>query len=204
MRICEITEGRFDPYTGKAVFFAGGAGSGKTFIARKLASVFYGLKQVNPDSALKLLMKSRGLDLTMPDREEPQREPLRQYSKQVAGKQQKMYQQERLGMIIDTTGRSYPTVETIKKELEADGYATAMIFVDADLDTQLRRNKIRQRQVPEKVITGNYEAIKQNLGRYQRLFGDRLYIINNSDSAQKNIDANIEQLEQEIEGFLKG
>ena len=202
MRICEITEGRYDPYTSKAIFFAGGAGSGKTFIARKLASVFYGLKQVNPDAALKMLMKSRGLDLTMPDREEPQREPLRQYSKQVAGKQQKMYQQERLGMLIDTTGRSYPTIETIKKELETDGYDTAMVFVDADIDTQLKRNKMRQRQVPEKVITGNYEAIKQNMGRYQQLFGDDFHYINNSESAQDKIDSDLDQLQKKLKGFL--
>ncbi len=59
MRIYEITEGRFDPYQNKAIFFAGVPGAGKTFIARKLASVFYGLKQVNPDAAFKYLLRNK-------------------------------------------------------------------------------------------------------------------------------------------------
>ena len=70
MRITEIIEGRYDPYTSKAIFFAGGAGSGKTFIARQLASTFQGLKQVNPDIALKHLLLKTNLDLKMPPEEE--------------------------------------------------------------------------------------------------------------------------------------
>jgi cytidylate kinase len=202
MRICEIIEGRYDPYTGKAIFFAGGAGSGKTFIARKLASVFYGMKQVNPDAALKLLMKRAGLDLKMPDREEPKREPLRQYSKQVTGKQQELYKKEKLGMLIDTTGRSYPTIENMKQELEAQDYDTAMVFVDADLKTQIKRNRMRQRQVPEKVISNNYDAIKQNMDRYRQLFGDNFYYINNSESVRTDINSGIDQLQKDLNIFL--
>jgi len=203
MLVREIIEGRFDPYTNRAIFFAGGAGSGKTFIARKLASVFYGLKQVNPDAALKMMMRRKGLDLKMPDREEPQREPLRQYSKQVAGKQQRTYQQEGLGMIIDTTGRSYTMIADMKQELEDADYETAMIFVDADIATQLKRNTTRERQVPEKVIKNNYYTIKQNQGKYEQLFGDQFFYINNSQSAQANIEDNIQQLEKNLRNFLK-
>lgn len=203
MLVREIIEGRFDPYTNRAIFFAGGAGSGKTFIARKLASVFYGLKQVNPDAALKMMMRRKGLDLKMPDREEPQREPLRQYSKQVAGKQQRTYQQEGLGMIIDTTGRSYTMIADMKQELEDADYETAMIFVDADIATQLKRNTTRERQVPEKVIKNNYNTIKQNQGKYEQLFGDQFFYINNSQSAQGKIEDNIQQLEKNLRNFLK-
>ena len=203
MLVREVIEGRFDPYTNRAIFFAGGAGSGKTFIAKKLASVFYGLKQVNPDAALKMMMRQKGLDLKMPDREEPQREPLRQYSKQVAGKQQRTYQQEGLGMIIDTTGRSYTMIADMKRELEDADYETAMIFVDADIATQLKRNTTRERQVPEKVIKNNYNTIKQNQGKYEKLFGDQFFYINNSQSAQGKIEDNIQQLEKNLRNFLK-
>lgn len=202
MRIFEVLEGRFDPYTGKAIFFAGGAGSGKTFIARKLASVFYGLKQVNPDAALKMLMRKKGLDFTMPDKEKPIREPLRQRSKEIVGKQQQMYQKENLGMIIDTTGRSFVRIRDLKKELEELGYQTMMVFVNADLETQLKRNKMRPRQVPQDVITKNYDTIKQNLGRYGRLFGDDLKIINNSESGQATLDSELNSLEKQIKTFL--
>jgi len=203
MLISEIIEGRFDPYTNRAIFFAGGAGSGKTFIARKLASVFYGLKQVNPDAALKMLMRKGGLDFKMPDREKSTREPLRQRSKQIVGKQQQHYQGEKLGMIIDTTGRSFVRIRDIKQELEEEGYRTMMVFVNADLATQLKRNRMRPRQVPEEVIRKNYDLIRQNLGRYGRLFGDDLLIIENSESDQANLDSNLADLEKRIRTFLK-
>jgi shikimate kinase len=202
MRIKEIIEGRYDPYTGKAIFFAGGAGSGKTFIARKLASVFYGLKQVNPDVAFKYLLKKTNLSIKMPPEEEYFRDRMRNWSKRVAGKTQQIYQREKLGMLIDTTGRSYPTIENLKKELEADDYNTAMIFVNTDLATALKRNRNRQRTVPEKIIYNNWNVINQNAGKYQRLFGNNFFTINNSEKNQSTIDQNIVELEKKIKNFL--
>ena len=203
MRITEIIEGRYDPYTSKAIFFAGGAGSGKTFIARQLASTFQGLKQVNPDIALKHLLLKTNLDLKMPPEEEYFRNMLRQRSKQISGRSQQIYQREKLGMLIDTTGRSYLTVDNTKRELEEQGYETAMVFVSSDLKTALKRNQSRQRTVPEKVILANWEAINQNVGRYQRLFGDNFFIIDNSEKEQSNIDQSILDLEKKIRRFLK-
>lgn len=203
MRITEIIEGRYDPYTSKAIFFAGGAGSGKTFIARQLASTFQGLKQVNPDIALKHLLSKTNLDLKMPPEEEYFRNMLRQRSKQISGLSQQIYQREKLGMLIDTTGRSYLTVDNTKRELEEQGYETAMVFVNSDLKTALKRNQSRQRTVPEKVILANWEAINQNVGRYQRLFGDNFFIIDNSEKEQSNIDQSILDLEKKIRRFLK-
>ena len=203
MRITEIIEGRYDPYTSKAIFFAGGAGSGKTFIARQLASTFQGLKQVNPDIALKHLLSKTNLDLKMPPEEEYFRNMLRQRSKQISGRSQQIYQRGKLGMLIDTTGRSYLTIDNTKKELEEQGYETAMVFVNSDLKTALKRNQSRQRTVPEKVILANWEAINQNVGRYQRLFGDNFFIIDNSEKEQSNIDQSILDLEKKIRRFLK-
>ena len=56
MKINEIMEGPYDPYRYKAIFFAGSPGSGKTYVARKLAGSFQGLKQVNMDIIFKHLM----------------------------------------------------------------------------------------------------------------------------------------------------
>ena len=49
MRANEFLEGPHDPYQYKAIFFAGSPGAGKTYVARQLAGVFGGLKQVNMD-----------------------------------------------------------------------------------------------------------------------------------------------------------
>jgi hypothetical protein len=61
---------------------------------------------------------------------------------------------------------------------------------------------MRPRQVPQDVITKNYDTIKQNLGRYGRLFGDDLKIINNSESGQATLDSELNSLEKQIKTFL--
>jgi cytidylate kinase len=202
MRITEIIEGRFDPYQNKAIFFAGVPGAGKTFIARRLASIFYGLKQVNPDAAFKYLLKNKNLSLKMPPEEEKPREIERDRSKQIVGRQQQMYQQENLGMLIDTTGRSLSRVVDTKEELEAQGYDTAMIYVDADIETSVKRNRARERSIPEKVLMQNFGAVKANVPRFQELFGDRFFEVDNSLEKQAELPQNLKDLEYNIKQFL--
>ena len=202
MRINEITEGPYDPFRHKAIFFAGSPGSGKTYIARKLAGAFQGLKQVNMDSVFKHLMTQKKLSWKMPPEEEPEREKQRQRSKELVAKQQQQYAEGGLGLLIDSTGRIYGTVEKIKNELESQGYQTTMIFVNTDLETALRRNKQRERTLPDELIHKNYKVIEQNIGRFQRLFDD-VHIINNSDSVQNEVPEQLEALEKEIRKFLQ-
>ena len=202
MRIYEITEGPHDPYTYKAIFFAGSPGSGKTYVARQLAGVFQGLKQVNMDSVFKHLMTQKKLSWKMPPEEEPEREKQRQRSKELVAKQQQTYAEGGLGLLIDSTGRIYDTVARIKQELEDTGYETTMIFINTDLETALRRNKERERTLPDELIHKNYKIIEQNIGRFQRLFDD-IHIINNSDSVRDEVPEQLEKLEKEIRKFLQ-
>ena len=202
MRIYEILEGRFDPYQNKAILFAGVPGAGKTFIARQLASVFYGLKQVNPDAAFKYLLRNKNLSLKMPPEEETPREIERQRSKQIVGQQQQMYQQGNLGMLIDTTGRSLERVRGIKAELESAGYATMMVYVDADIETAVIRNRQRERSIPEKVLMRNFGAVKANVPRFAELFGDDLFVLDNSMERQAELPEALAALEQTIKTFL--
>ena len=156
MRAKEFLEGPHDPYTYKAIFFAGSPGSGKTYVARKLAGVFGGLKQVNMDNIFKHLMTRKNLSWKMPPEEEPEREKQRQRSKELVAKQQQTYADSGLGLLIDSTGRILGTVRRIKDELEDKGYETTMIFVNTDLQTALRRNKERERTLPDKLIHKNF------------------------------------------------
>ena len=202
MRIYEIIEGPHDPYTYKAIFFAGSPGSGKTYVARQLAGVFQGLKQVNMDNVFKHLMTQKKLSWKMPPEEEPEREKQRQRSKELVAKQQQTYAEGGLGLLIDSTGRIYDTVARIKQELEDTGYETTMIFINTDLETALRRNKERERTLPDELIHKNYKIIEQNIGRFQRLFDD-IHIINNSDSVRDEVPEQLEKLEKEIRKFLQ-
>ena len=202
MRAKEFTEGPHDPYTYKAIFFAGSPGSGKTYVARKLAGVFQGLKQVNMDNIFKFLMTQKKLSWKMPPEEEPEREKQRQRSKELIAKQQQSYAEGGLGLLIDSTGRIYDTIARIKQELENTGYETTMIFVNTDLQTALRRNKKRERTLPDDLIHKNFAVIEQNLGKFQRLFND-VHIINNSDDEQDTMPEQIAQVEQDIRKFLQ-
>ena len=202
MRINEITEGPHDPYQYKAIFFAGSPGAGKTYVARKLAGVFGGLKQVNMDIIFKHLMTKKNLSWKMPPEEEPEREKQRQRSKELVAKQQQSFADSGLGLLIDSTGRILGTVRRIKDELEDKGYETTMIFVNTDLETALRRNKERERTLPDKLIHQNYDIIEQRLGEFQRLFND-VHIIDNSASAQDTMPEQITQVEKDIRKFLQ-
>ena len=202
MRINEIIEGPHDPYQYKAIFFAGSPGAGKTYVARKLAGTFQGLKQVNMDSVFKHLMTQKKLSWKMPPEEEPEREKQRQRSKELVAKQQQSYTDSGLGLLIDSTGRILGTIRRIKDELEDKGYETTMIFVNTDLQTALRRNKERERTLPDKLIHQNFAIIDQNLGEFQRLFND-VHIINNSDDEQDTMPEQIELVEKDIRKFLQ-
>ena len=202
MKINEILEGPHDPYRHKAIFFAGSPGAGKTYVARKLAGAFQGLKQVNMDIWFKRLMTKKNLSWKMPPEEEPEREIQRQRSKELVAKQQQTYADSGLGLLIDSTGRILGTIRRIKDELEDKGYETTMIFVNTDLETALRRNKERERTLPDKLIHKNFEIIEQRLGEFQRMFND-VHIINNSDSAQNEVPEQLERIEKDIRKFLQ-
>ena len=71
-----LNEGVHDKGIFKAVFLAGGPGSGKDFVMNK-ALAGNGLREINSDTAFEFLMKRHGLDLEMPDEERVEREIVR-------------------------------------------------------------------------------------------------------------------------------
>ena len=69
-----IEEGVNDPGILKAVFLAGGPGSGKSFVAGQLYGIpdkintsAYGMKLVNQDKALEMLLKKYGFGTDLDD-----------------------------------------------------------------------------------------------------------------------------------------
>ena len=77
-----------------------------------------------------------------------------------------------------------------------------MVFVNTDLETALRRNKERERTLPDKLIHQNFEVIEQRLGEYQRMFNDVL-VIDNSESTQMSMPAQLVHVEKNIRKFLQ-
>ena len=59
-----LEEGVNDPAIFKAVFLAGGPGSGKSFVVGKSALTSFGLKLVNSDNAFEQALKKAGMEKT--------------------------------------------------------------------------------------------------------------------------------------------
>jgi hypothetical protein len=62
----ELDEGVNDPGIFKAVFLAGGPGSGKSFIVGQTALTVFGLKVINSDSAFETMLLLR---ISLPQRD---------------------------------------------------------------------------------------------------------------------------------------
>lgn len=166
-----IEEGVNDPNIFKAIFLAGGPGSGKSYVASKLAFTAKGLRPVNNDDAFEYMMKKHKLDPKMPDSELSKREPVRKRAGEVTETKMANYINGRLGMVIDGTAKDAVETYKTKAALEELGYQTMMVFVDTSLETALKRNQERPRSVPEEVLSRIHAQVRQNKLKLQQIFG---------------------------------
>ena len=198
----ELVEGVNDPGILKAVFLAGGPGSGKTYIAKGLFGIperlnisQTGMKMVNSDKELKYLLNKFGFgtDLdSLPDEvfanltnpKDPKYSGLRSFAKDLTAERRRLYQNGRLGMIIDGTGDDFKKIAAEKAELEKVGYDTYMIFVNTTLEVALERNENRDRVLPEKIVVDSHREVNQNIGGFQGLFGGSNFMIVDNNKFQ--------------------
>ena len=219
-----LKEGINDPGILKAIFLAGGPGSGKTWVAKGLFGIperlnisQTGMKMVNTDKELKFLLKKYGFgtDLdALPDEvfrnlTDPGTDDysgLRSFAKNLTGQRKKLYQDGRLGMIIDGTGDDYAKISREKKELEQKGYDCYMIFVNTTLDVALERNRNRDRVLPEKIVVDSHRQVVKNIGGFQGLFGSGNFIIvdNNKALTEKQAQSRFNMLVKKgVSSFIK-
>jgi len=201
-----LTEGVQDKGIFKAVFMAGGPGSGKSFIKGQLFGIpegganisVAGLKSVNSDREYMYLLKKYGFDPTMLatyERENPYlfkhlSDPaekggsgLRDFAQDLKNQRKKGYMEGKLGMVIDSTGSDFQKVKRQKKELEKQGYDTYMVFVMTSLETALKRNTMRaekgERELPPKIVKQSWNETRKNLGGLKALFGSNFKQVDN-------------------------
>lgn len=179
----QLFEGVYDPNIFKAIFLAGGPGSGKSYVAGKTVRG-EGLKVVNSDDAFERLLKKAGLDLQMPDKEAELRDPVRDKAKRITAKRQGNYIDGRLGLIIDGTGRDYDRISKQSNELKGLGYDTYMIFVNTSLDVALERNAKRPRKVPEPIVTKSWKQVQNNIGKFSLHFRNGFIVVDNNDARE--------------------
>ena len=191
-----LCEGVYDPGIFKAIFTAGGPGSGKSYTASTLFGMpekiptvsAAGLKGVNTDKVFETFLKKAGLGTDIqsmgPDKYAQAME-IRKKAKSVMGTAMKNYINGKLGMIIDGTGHNANKISSKKKSLEKLGYDTFMVFVNTTLKVALERNRNRERRLPDDVVKEYWTDCQQNLGKFQSMFGaSNMLIVDNSKYQQ--------------------
>jgi len=181
-----LDEGVYDPSIFKAIFLAGGPGSGKSYVTRRTTGGF-GMKTINPDTAFEKILRDAGKDLDMRKMDPTERDLLRLRAKDLTNKQERLYLAGRLGLILDGTGKDYDKINRIKKNLDTMGYDSFMIFVNTSLEVALQRNEKRDRKLPEDLVKKSWDEVQRNLGKYQGLFGAGNFIVVDNNRPDEDI-----------------
>jgi tRNA uridine 5-carbamoylmethylation protein Kti12 len=174
-----IDEGPNDPSIYKAIFLAGGPGSGKSYVVRKTALNSLGFKVINNDNAFERYLNDAGLEATPDNIYSKQGQELRVHAKEITNKQMQSYLKGSLGLVIDGTGKDYAKITRQADKLKDLGYEVAMIFVNTTLDTSLQRNRDRPRSIPDEEVDRMWTAVQTNIGKFQSYFKNLMYIIDN-------------------------
>jgi len=184
-----LNEGVNDPAIFKAVFLAGGPGSGKSFIVGKTGLTSMGYRVSNSDDAFEAGLKKAGLEMNPENIFSVKGQELRGKATAITGTRQTMYIKGRLGLVIDGTGKNIAKMKQQAKDLKKLGYDVAMIFVNTDLETAMTRNRNRARKLPDDMVQSYWQEIQNNIGSFQALFGKKNFlVVDNSDGKDYNTE----------------
>jgi predicted kinase len=178
-----IAEGVNDPAIFKAVFLAGGPGSGKSFVVGKTALKALGFRLINSDEAFEKGLKKAGLTTDPEDIASAQGQAVRVSAKALTGKIMTRALEGRNGIVVDGTGKDYENIKKQVDMLRKLGYAVHMIFVNTDLETAQKRNTMRSRSLPDDMVKKMWDRVQKNIGKFQALFRNRMTIVDNSEGS---------------------
>jgi len=183
-----LTEGVHDKAIFKAVFLAGGPGSGKDYVLSNTLDG-QGMVEINSDKALEFLMDKKGLDKRMPESEKDARDLVRGRAKNMTEVKQRLALQGRNGLIINGTGDDTEKIARIKKGLEDLGYESSMVLVNTSDEVSAARNIERGqrggRTVPETIRKQKWDAVQNARTEYARMFGNGYMEFDNSEDLRE-------------------
>ena len=184
----------------KAIYMAGGPGSGKSYVAFNVIPKSSGLKTINSDDLFELGMKKNDLDPDLRKGYTSQHTDVRTKAKQMTGKRQSIYMKGRLGLAIDGTGKDFKNIKTSSEMLKSFGYDTYMIFVNTSLEVALERNKQRQRSLPKALVIDSWNRVQNNIGKAQNYFGANNFIVVDNNNAGEDV---MVKAYKQVQKFLK-
>jgi dephospho-CoA kinase len=164
----------------KAIFMAGPAGAGKSFILKKLN--IEGFKTINVDDDFEeLLQKELGkTDFASMSPEELSTAGKLMGTARKTTKEKEIAAIESLqNIVIDGTGAASNPLLNKKAELEALGYKTFMILIYVSPMTSLKRNAERGRSLVTSAVLSSWKGLASNIALYRDKFGSNIVVINN-------------------------
>jgi cytidyltransferase-like protein len=196
-----LSEGINDPGKLKAIFLAGGPGSGKDYVLKSVLDG-QGLREINSDTAFEYLLRKNNLDLEMPESERVERDIVRGRAKNITKEKERLALAGRLGLIINGTADDLEKTKKIKSELENMGYETMMVFVNTSNEVSRQRNVERGKSGQRKVNDGTnkfgvpdgtqdlrgekWHLAQKNIGELQKIFGNEKFaVLDNSVDMRK-------------------
>lgn len=173
----------------KAIFLAGPAGSGKTYISKQL--IPSNLTVINVDDTYEELLKAAGLGTKIADFSQDQ---LSQAA-QIMGRAQKATKEKyaqlsaaKNDIVIDGTGAASKPLLKKKQELESLGYDTMMLMIWVSPYTSLERNAGRDRALPPAIVLKTWVGVNSNIDTYKDAFGDKFILVNNDPEDKAEYD----------------
>jgi cytidylate kinase len=163
----------------KAIFMAGPAGSGKSFIASKLIPSNF--NSINSDDTYEELLKATGLGLKQKDFTPDQLSQAAKLQSVARKETDKKYQEltkNLQNVIIDGTGAATKPLLKKKEELEALGYDTFMVMTFVPVLVSLERNIQRDRSLMPSIVLRTWRDVNKNIDTYKKTFGDNISIVN--------------------------
>ena len=170
----------------KAIFLAGPAGSGKSYISSKLIPNTFTI--INSDDTYEELLKANGIGLKQKDFTPDQ---LSQASKLQA--QARKVTQDKLAqsiesknnIVIDGTGGALAPLTKKKQQLEDLGYETLMLMIYVSPLVSLERNQQRDRSLMPGIVLRNWKDVNKNIEMYRQAFGNNFILLNNNPKDTK-------------------
>jgi len=163
-----------------AIFLAGPAGSGKSYISKQLIPP--SLTVINSDDTYEEMLKASGIGLKQknftPD-QLSQAAKMQSQARKVTQDKLSQTIQNMQDLVIDGTGASTNPVLKKKQELEALGYTTLMLMIYVSPLTSLQRNSERERSLMPGIVLRTWRDVNRNIDTYAREFGDNFILINN-------------------------
>ena len=192
----------------KAIVMAGGPGSGKSTVIKKLGLQDQGYKVVNQDISLEWAKKLVGLDAKEAKYDAVQRSvrgELGALSRKIADKKLGQYTTEGKGVILDGTGASIKATEAKVKALKDKGYEVSMVYVETSKKTALDRNRNREeRSLKDKIVETTWDSVNANKQAYKDKFGESFFEVDANKSIKELPSEIINKVNSKLNETIRG